>query len=100
MTEGDFFGLQEVGSSPGNLSRICASGLGGVPVMGTQQTGQRELLLPGGFWGVWRGLRALGGRHLGTCVLCVDLNLTLQFFSALEANYPEILKNLIIVKGE
>ena len=43
---------------------------------------------------------ALRGRHLGTCILCIDLSLTLQFFSALEANYPEILKNLIVVKGE
>ena len=29
LTEGDFFGLQEVGSSPGNLSRICTHGFGG-----------------------------------------------------------------------
>ena len=32
--------------------------------------------------------------------MCIDLSLTLQFLSALEANYPEILKNLIVVKGE
>ena len=101
LTEGDVFGLQEVGSSPGNLSRICTRGFGGRVCDGdpTNRTGGVPLVWAAfGVSGEASG--ALRGRHLGTCILCIDLSLTLQFFSALEANYPEILKNLIVVKGE
>lgn len=46
------------------------------------------------------GLVSLRGQHLGTCSLCTDLSLASQFLTALEANYPEILRNIIVVRGE
>lgn len=67
---------------------------------GTQQTGKQRLLLSGWVLGVWGALGALRGQHLGTCSLCTDLSLASQFLTALEANYPEILRNIIIVRGE